>query len=66
MCGYFDFIWTCSKRAENWCDLKCTIAKTLGIACRDSKDMADSNLDFLSNNEGHIKSENKRSSIFKG
>ena len=28
MCGYFDFIWTCSKRAEDWCDLKRMTAKT--------------------------------------
>ena len=42
MCGYFDFIWTCSKRAEDWCDLKGMTAKTLGIVCRDGKNMADS------------------------
>ena len=31
MCGYFDFIWTCSKRAEDWCDLKRMTAKTLDL-----------------------------------
>ena len=41
MCGYFDFIWTCSKRAENWYDLKRVTAKTLGMVCRDSKNMAE-------------------------
>ena len=42
MCGYFDFIWTCSKRAEDWYDLKSMTAKILGIVCRDSKNLADS------------------------